>query len=99
MSLVYSAIGWGIVAGGTYLAYQSEQKKKREKGRREDEERRNKELQESLLQGPDAPVPGDEKEKSRLALEKKRRIRALAGGKTILTSEGPPAGGGKTLLG
>ena len=97
-TLVYSAIGWGIVAGATYVAYQGGQKKKREKGRREDRERRDAELRESLLQGSAAPVPGDEKEQARRTLEKKRRIRALAGGKTILTSEGPPTGG-KTLLG
>jgi hypothetical protein len=62
---------------------------------------------ETLLAAPTiptlAPAPTAEnaEDKAKAEIEKQRRMRALAGGKTILTSEGPvlSSGGGKTLLG
>jgi len=55
---------------------------------------------EKLPPMPTAPTPTDAKETARLEGEKLRRIRAMAGGKTILTSEGMGTGSGlKTLLG
>lgn len=45
-----------------------------------------------------APTPTSAEEVARAEVEKMRRIRAMSGGKTILTSEGMGTGG-KTLLG
>ena len=55
----------------------------------------------TLNQPITAPTPANAGEAARLAAEKQRRIRALAGGQTLLAT-GTPAlssGGGKTLLG
>ena len=48
-----------------------------------------------------APTPVDAKEAAREAEVKRRRMQALSGGKTLLTSESPTlsGGSGKTLLG
>jgi len=48
-----------------------------------------------------APTPKKAEDLAKAEIEKQKRIRALAGGKTILASEGPTlsAGAGKTLLG
>ena len=59
-----------------------------------------KEKKTEPLAMPTAPTPTDAKETARLEGEKLRRIRAMSGGKTILTSEGMGTGSGlKTLLG
>jgi len=48
----------------------------------------------------DMPTPASAAEAARLEADKLRRIRAMAGGRTILTSEGMGQGTGlKTLLG
>ena len=48
-----------------------------------------------------APTPTTAQESAQAAVEKQRRMRALSGGKTLLTSEGPTlsSGAGKSLLG
>lgn len=47
-----------------------------------------------------APTPASSAEVAQREVEKIRRMRAMSGGKTILTSEGiGSTGGGKTLLG
>ena len=48
-----------------------------------------------------APAPQKAEDLAKAEIERQKRIRALAGGKTILASEGPTlsAGAGKTLLG
>jgi hypothetical protein len=50
---------------------------------------------------PSAPTPVAAQESAQALVEKQRRMRALAGGKTLLTTESPVLGGtgGKTLLG
>ena len=49
---------------------------------------------------PSAPTESDAKGKAAEEMARMRRMRAMAGGKTILTSEGMGEGtGGKTLLG
>lgn len=50
---------------------------------------------------PAAPTPEDAEAKAREEAERQKRIRLLAGGKTILASEGPilSSSAGKTLLG
>lgn len=97
---------WILIAAGaiTYYSissYKKGQAEKKAKGEAELAARRNQEMMDKLLAGPEAPTPEDAKEKARLATEKQRRIRALAGGKTILSSSGPTlsSGAGKTLLG
>jgi hypothetical protein len=50
---------------------------------------------------PSAPTPVAAQESAQAQVEKMRRMKAIAGGKTLLTSEAPVLGGtgGKTLLG
>lgn len=50
---------------------------------------------------PNAPTPTTAAESAQAAVEKQKRMRALAGGKTLLTSESPTlsSGAGKSLLG
>jgi len=51
------------------------------------------------LQG-NAPTPGGAQAAAKKEMDRKRRMASLAGGKTLLTSEGTPtATGGKSLLG
>jgi len=97
----FALIGYGLAAGGTYAAGQSRDAGKTAKSTAATEEARRKgeaeEKAKLLKQAPD-----DSKEKARAAMERQRRIRALAGGKTLLTTETPTlqgSGGGKTLLG
>lgn len=54
-----------------------------------------------ITQMPNAPTPASAEESAQQALETKRRMRALSGGKTLLTSDSPilSSTGGKTLLG
>ncbi len=58
----------------------------------------------TLLTIPDidpSPTPEKSQELARVEMEKQKRIRALAGGQTLLASEGPllSSAAGKTLLG
>ena len=50
---------------------------------------------------PAAPTEGDSKAKAAEEIARMKRMKAMAGGKTILTSEAPTLGGssGKSLLG
>jgi len=51
---------------------------------------------------PTAPTPTSVEESAQALAKKRRKMRALAGGKTLLTSEAPVlgrTGGGRTLLG
>lgn len=54
----------------------------------------------AMPQAGAAPTPGDAKAKAKEEMDRRKRLAALSGGKTILTSAGTPAGtSGKTLLG
>ena len=54
-----------------------------------------------ITQMPNAPTPVAAQESAQSAMDAKKRMRALAGGKTLLTSDSPilSSTGGKTLLG
>ena len=101
----FSIAGWAIAAAVTWVStsnYSAGQEAKHQKGLQEDKDAANKRMMEKLTAGPAAPTPDDSKEKARLEIERQKRIKALAGGKTILSSEGPtlsPNTGAKTLLG
>ena len=102
-SFIFSAIGWGAAAAITYAsvsAYQGGQQAKKQKGEAEQKARVEQERLDKLLQPEPAPTPEDAEGRAREAEIKKKRLRSLAGGKTLLTSEAPTLGsGGKTLLG
>ena len=105
-TFVYSAIGWGAAALITYAsvsAYSGGQEAKHQRGVQKDKEAANKRLMEKLTAGPAAPTPDDSKEKAKAEMDKQKRIKQLAGGKTLLSSESPilssTTTGSKTLLG
>lgn len=106
MSYIFSAIGWGAAAVITYgaiSAYSGGQEAKHQKGVQQDKEAANKRLMEKLTAKPAAPTPDDSKEKAKAEMERQKRIKQLAGGKTLLSSEAPTLSstttGSKTLLG
>lgn len=102
-SFIFSAIGWGAAAAITYAsisAYSGGQQEKKAKGEAEQAARVQEEKLKELSKPTLTPTPGDAGEQAREAEQKKRRLRSLAGGKTLLSSEPPTlGGGGKTLLG
>jgi hypothetical protein len=100
LATIAGTIGTLAIGGGAAIAAPGVSRsmdvaaKKRKQLASEDEKKRA-----VLLAG--IPQPGDAQAKARSEIEKRRRITALAGGKTLLTTEtgigtGP---GGKTLLG
>jgi hypothetical protein len=59
----------------------------------------NKPKENKLGAMPAAPTPVDAAQVAKEETDRLRRMRAMSGGKTILTSEGMGSGTGKTLLG
>ena len=92
-----------IAGAGTYVGtstYSGGQKAKHQKGVQKDKEAEAKRLQDKLMTGAESPDPNDAKRKAKKKEDKRRRMIALAGGKTILSSEGSPTESEtKTLLG
>ena len=90
----------GAATGVTLAATSASDKAKKQKGEAEQKARVEQERLDKLSQAPPAPTPEDAQAKAKEAEAKKRRLRSLAGGKTLLTSETPTlGGGGRTLLG
>ena len=105
MSFIYSAvgyatIGWGVAAlavGGTSVYNSSKNVAKKQKQSLEDANKANL----AALQ-KEAPSVDKAGESAAAEVERKRRIRALRGGKTLLTDETLGNRGGaspKSLLG
>ena len=100
MSFIYSAIGWGVAAlavGGTSVYKSSQNVAKKQKQSLEDA---NKANLAALQQAEPSMVAAGES--AAAEVERKRRIRALSGGKTLLTDETLGNQGGaspKSLLG
>ena len=103
-TFVYSAIGWlaaGAITWWGISAYQSGQEAKHQAGVQKTKEEEQKKLMEDLAKSKE-PVPtgASAQETAHAEMQRKRRMAALHGGKTLLTSESPTlGGGGKTLLG
>ena len=91
----------GAVAGGATAASSSNTAAKKTANLINDQAGADKAALAKLNQPVVAPTPEAADMSAQAAVEKQRRMRALAGGKTILTSESPTlsSGAGKSLLG
>ena len=101
----YAIAGWAIAGIATWAStssYSSGQAAKHEKGVQEDITAQAKRDREKLLEAQKPPVPEDAKAKAKQEADKQKRIRSLAGGKTILSQQGPALSStttSKSLLG
>ena len=105
MAIAFAGVGWGIAGAATYVGVTSAQKEEKKKKQiRSQEEQKASEsrlMQDKLLNTGEMPTPEAADDQAKLAMEKRKRMQALSGGKTILSSQGPTltSGGGKSLLG
>ncbi len=89
-----------LAAGGTAVAVSASKAAAKEERTAEEIRASEKRVAADKLKAI-AKAPGEAKAKAQSEIERKRRIRALAGGKTILTTETAlgEGAGTKTLLG